>query len=191
MDKWGNIVSFTTTIEQVFGSGIMVPGYGFMLNNEMTDFDATPGGVNQVEPGKRPRSSMSPTLLLKDGKPFMAVGSPGGPTIIASVAQTIINVIDHKLSIQQAIEAPRIYSSTYPKVRWESGIGQDVILDLLGRGHQFDEEPQNIGNVQAVIFDYITGKMYGGADNTREGTVLCALGLFNQSPCVFVMSYNI
>ncbi|RXT09105.1 gamma-glutamyltransferase [Ammoniphilus sp. CFH 90114] len=172
MDKWGNLVSYTTTIEAVFGSGIMVPGYGLMLNNEMTDFDATPGGVNQVEPGKRPRSSMTPTLVLKDGQPFMAVGSPGGPTIITSVAQTIMNVIDHDLPIQEAILTPRIYSSNYPTVRWESGISQDVILELLAKGHQFEEAPQNIGNVQAVMFDYETGKMYGGADNTREGTVL-------------------
>ncbi|UFJ43198.1 gamma-glutamyltransferase [Brevibacillus humidisoli] len=172
IDQWGNMVSYTTTIEQVFGTGIMVPGYGFMLNNEMTDFDAEPGGVNQVEPGKRPRSSMSPTMALKDGQPFMAVGSPGGPTIITSVAQTIINVIDHKLPIQKAIETPRIYSSSYPNVRWEAGIEQDVILDLMSRGHVFEEQPQDIGNVQAVLFDYETGKMYGGADNTREGTVL-------------------
>ncbi len=172
MDQWGNMVSYTTTIEMEFGSGIMVPGYGFMLNNEMTDFDAVPGGVNQVEPGKRPRSSMSPTLVLKDGKPFMAVGSPGGPTIIASVAQTIMNVIDHKLPIQQAIVTPRIYSSSYPNVDWEPGIDQDVVLALLGKGHRMAEKPDNIGNVQAVIFDADSGRMYGGADNTREGTVL-------------------
>ena len=103
MDKWGNMVAYTTTIEQVFGSGIMVPDYGFMLNNEMTDFDATPGGVNQVEPGKRPRSSMSPTFVLKDGNPFMAIGSPGGATIIASVSETIMNVLDHQMRIQDAI----------------------------------------------------------------------------------------
>jgi gamma-glutamyltranspeptidase / glutathione hydrolase len=172
MDKWGNLVSYTTTIEQVFGSGIMVPGYGFMLNNEMTDFDAVPGGVNQVEPGKRPRSSMSPTLLLKDGKPFMAVGSPGGPTIIASVAQTIINVIDHGLPIQKAILTPRVYSSSSTSVSWEGGIEQDTVLELMGKGHKFDAEPMTIGNVQAVIYDFENGKMYGGADNTREGTVL-------------------
>jgi gamma-glutamyltranspeptidase/glutathione hydrolase len=172
MDKWGNMVSYTTTIEQVFGTGIMVPGYGFMLNNEMTDFDATPGGVNQVEPGKRPRSSMSPTLVIKDGQPFMAVGSPGGPTIITSVAQTIMNVIDHELPIQQAILTPRVYSSSYPTVRWEAGIEQDVILELLGKGHKFEAKPRDIGNIQAVLYDFVTGKMYGGADDTREGTVL-------------------
>lgn len=172
IDPWGNMVAYTTTIEAVFGSGIMVPGYGFMLNNEMTDFDAEPGGVNQPEPGKRPRSSMTPTLVLKDGQPMMALGSPGGSTIITSVAQTIINVLDHKLPLQDAIETPRIFSSSYPQVRWEAGIEQDVILELMARGHVFDPQPQNIGNVQAILFDYENGKMYGGADNTREGTVL-------------------
>ncbi|TGV04278.1 gamma-glutamyltransferase, partial [Mesorhizobium sp. M00.F.Ca.ET.186.01.1.1] len=172
MDKWGNLVSYTTTIEDVFGSGVMVPGYGFMLNNELTDFDAVPGGVNQVEPGKRPRSSMTPTIVLKDGKPFLAIGSPGGSTIIASVSQTILNVIDHGMSIEEAIRAPRLFSSEYPHVSWEAGIDQDVILQLMAKGHVFAEEPTDIGNVQAIVYDFETGKMYGGADNTREGTVL-------------------
>ncbi|MFH0070311.1 gamma-glutamyltransferase [Peribacillus sp. NPDC056705] len=178
MDKWGNMVAYTTTIEQVFGSGIMVPDYGFMLNNEMTDFDATPGGVNQVEPGKRPRSSMSPTFVLKDGNPFMAIGSPGGATIIASVSETIMNVLDHKMPIQDAILAPRIYSAGYPTVRWEPGIEQNTRLELMAKGHVYEEKPQHIGNVQAVIYDYEKGKMYGGADNTREGTVQ---GVYNVS----------
>ncbi|MFF2288090.1 gamma-glutamyltransferase [Peribacillus butanolivorans] len=178
MDKWGNMVAYTTTIEQVFGSGIMVPDYGFMLNNEMTDFDATPGGVNQVEPRKRPRSSMSPTFVLKDGNPFMAIGSPGGATIIASVSETIMNVLDHQMLIQDAILAPRIYSAGYPTVRWEPGIEQNTRLELMAKGHVYEEKPQHIGNVQAVIFDYEKGKMYGGADNTREGTVQ---GVYNVS----------
>ncbi|CAH0168419.1 Gamma-glutamyltranspeptidase [Peribacillus sp. Bi96] len=178
MDKWGNMVAYTTTIEQVFGSGIMVPDYGFMLNNEMTDFDATPGGVNQVEPGKRPRSSMSPTFVLKDGNPFMAIGSPGGATIIASVSETIMNVLDHKMLIQDAILAPRIYSADYPTARWEPGIEQNTRLELMAKGHVYEEKPQHIGNVQAVIYDYVKGKMYGGADNTREGTVQ---GVYNVS----------
>lgn len=178
MDKWGNMVAYTTTIEQVFGSGIMVPDYGFMLNNEMTDFDATPGGVNQVEPRKRPRSSMSPTFVLKDGNPFMAIGSPGGATIIASVSETIMNVLDHQMLIQDAILAPRVYSAGYPTVRWEPGIEQNTRLELMAKGHVYEEKPQHIGNVQAVIFDYEKGKMYGGADNTREGTVQ---GVYNVS----------
>lgn len=181
MDKWGNMVSYTTTIEQVFGSGIMVPDYGFMLNNEMTDFDATPGGVNQVEPGKRPRSSMSPTFILKDGNPFMAIGSPGGATIIASVSETIMNVIDHQMTIQDAILSPRVYSAGYPTVRWEPGIDQNTRLELMAKGHVYEEKPQHIGNVQAVIYDYERGRMYGGADNTREGTVLGVDGISYKS----------
>ncbi|MFJ8069811.1 gamma-glutamyltransferase [Peribacillus sp. NPDC096447] len=181
MDKWGNMVSYTTTIEQVFGSGIMVPDYGFMLNNEMTDFDATPGGVNQVEPGKRPRSSMSPTFILKDGNPFMAIGSPGGATIIASVSETIMNVIDHQMTIQDAILTPRVYSAGYPTVRWEPGIEQNTRLELMAKGHVYEEKPQHIGNVQAVIYDYERGRMYGGADNTREGTVLGVDGFSYKS----------
>ncbi|ELY35839.1 gamma-glutamyltransferase, partial [Halalkalicoccus jeotgali] len=90
-DSEGNLVSYTTTIEQLFGSGIMVPGYGFMLNNELTDFDAEPGGANGVEPNKRPLSSMSPTIMTRGGEPYLTVGSPGGPTIITSVAQTILH----------------------------------------------------------------------------------------------------
>src|SRR5699024_8639001 len=113
-DQWGNMVSFTTTIEQVFGSGMMVHGYGVMLNNELTDFDATPGGANQVEPNKRPLSSMSPTIVLKDGEPFMTVGSPGGTTIITSVAQVILNVIGYDQELKDAIEEPRLFSSAYP-----------------------------------------------------------------------------
>ena len=119
LDKWGNMVSYTTTIEEAFGSGMMVPGYGFMLNNEMTDFDFTPGGINQVEPHKRPRSSMTPAIVFKGGKPAFSVGSPGGSTIIVTVLEVITNLLDHGMSIQRAIDAPRFMSSKYPEVSWE------------------------------------------------------------------------
>jgi gamma-glutamyltranspeptidase/glutathione hydrolase len=111
-DKWGNIVSYTNTIEQLAGSGITVPGRGFLLNNEMTDFDFAPSapGVynpNLPAPGKRPRSSMNPTIVLKDGAPFFTVGSPGGATIITTVLQILINRIDFGMSLPAAIAAPR------------------------------------------------------------------------------------
>lgn len=172
MDKWGNLVSYTTTIEDVFGSGIMVPGYGFMLNNEMTDFDFTPGGVNEVAPGKRPRSSMTPTIVRKDGKCAFSVGSPGGATIITSVMQVIMNMIDHGMNVQEAIDAPRIYSSSYPKVRWEAHLPEWVRNALKLRGHVMEEEPSVIGSVQSIVIDLETGKLYGGADPRREGTVI-------------------
>jgi gamma-glutamyltranspeptidase/glutathione hydrolase len=108
-DKWGNVVSYTLTIEQTGGSGITVPGRGFLLNNELTDFSAVPDPAdpNRIQPGKRPRSSMSPTIVLRDGKPFLALGSPGGSTIITTVLQTLTNRLDRGMTLPEAIAAPR------------------------------------------------------------------------------------
>ena len=94
MDKWGNIVACTSTVEHPFGSGIMVKDHGFVLNNELTDFDAVPGGLNEVQPGKRPVSCKTPTIVFKNDEPVLTLGSPGGPTIIGSVFQTLVNVLD-------------------------------------------------------------------------------------------------
>lgn len=174
-DRWGNLVSYTTTIEDVFGSGMMVPGYGLMLNNEMTDFDFTPGGANQVLPGKRPRSSMTPTIVFKDGKPVFSVGSPGGATIITTVLQVIMNLIDHGLTVQEAIDAPRIFSSSYPNVSWEAGLPESVRQELTLRGHKLADAPTTIGSVQSIVIDLTTGKLYGAADARREGTVIGVL----------------
>jgi len=109
MDKWGNVVSYTLTIEQTGGSAITVPGRGFLLNNELTDFTTVfdPDDPNRIEGGKRPRSSMSPTIMLRDGEPWLAVGSPGGSTIITTVLQTLVNRIDLGMSLPEAIAAPR------------------------------------------------------------------------------------
>ncbi|XVX20582.1 gamma-glutamyltransferase [Actinomycetota bacterium] len=114
-DKWGNVVSYTLTIEQTGGSGITVPGYGFLLNNELTDFNFVPvtAGVpdpNLPGPGKRPRSSMSPTILVEDGRPYLAVGSPGGATIITTVSQIILGYVDRGLPLVDAVAAPRLSS---------------------------------------------------------------------------------
>jgi gamma-glutamyltranspeptidase/glutathione hydrolase len=108
-DKWGNVVEYTLTIEQTGGSGIVVPGRGFLLNNELTDFSPvfSETDPNRIQPGKRPRSSMSPTIVLKDDQPFLALGSPGGSTIITTVLQTLINRIDLGMSIEEAVAAPR------------------------------------------------------------------------------------
>jgi gamma-glutamyltranspeptidase/glutathione hydrolase len=106
-DREGNVVSYTNTIEQIAGSGITLPGRGFLLNNELTDFNFATGTANSVAPGKRPRSSMSPTIVLHDGQPIEALGSPGGSTIITTVLQTLINQIDFGMSLPAAIEAPR------------------------------------------------------------------------------------
>jgi gamma-glutamyltranspeptidase/glutathione hydrolase len=108
-DKWGNVVEYTLTIEQTGGSGIVVPGRGFLLNNELTDFSTVydPKDPNRIEPNKRPRSSMSPTIILKDQKPFLALGSPGGSTIITTVLQTILNRVDLGMTVSEALAAPR------------------------------------------------------------------------------------
>lgn len=108
-DRWGNVVEYTLTIEQTGGSGMVVPGHGFLLNNELTDFSTVYDAAdpNRIQPGKRPRSSMSPTIVLKDGKPFLALGSPGGSTIITTVIQMLVNRIDLGMTIEEAIAAPR------------------------------------------------------------------------------------
>ena len=108
-DKWGDVVEYTLTIEQTGGSGMVVPRHGFLLNNELTDFSTVYSETdpNRIQPGKRPRSSMSPTIVLKDRKPFVALGSPGGSTIITTVLQMLVNRIDLGMSLEQAIAAPR------------------------------------------------------------------------------------
>ncbi|KFE72164.1 gamma-glutamyltransferase [Hyalangium minutum] len=117
-DKAGNIVSYTCTIESEGGSGIAVPGYGFMLNNEVTDFDVPPNPAaphaNIPEPGKRPRSSMAPTLVFKDGKPLLTLGSPGGSTIITTVLQTLVNHLDLGMPLLEAVGAPRVSQRNVP-----------------------------------------------------------------------------
>ena len=194
VDRWGNVVSYTSTIEFTWGSGITVPGYGFLLNNELTDFNFVPAadaaagnpGANDVAPGKRPRSSMAPTILFKNGKPVAAYGSPGGATIINSVFNVTLNLIDHGMSMQQAIDAPRM-SVTHAagKISCEGGrdfmqpqfsvAAQDALRAL---GHDGLGEPgtdgcqESIGSVQAVVIDLATGEHSGAADRRREGTVI-------------------
>jgi gamma-glutamyltranspeptidase/glutathione hydrolase len=171
-DRWGNIAACTSTVEHPFGSGIMVKGYGLLLNNELTDFDAVPGGVNEAGPGKRPVSCKTPTILFKNDKPVLTLGSPGGPTIIASVFQTIVNLIDFKMDLKEAIEEPRIFATPGPLISWESGIDMFSKGKLESMGYQFAEVNHVIGNVQAIRIDPETGEMYGAADSSREGTAI-------------------
>jgi gamma-glutamyltranspeptidase/glutathione hydrolase len=170
-DAQGNLVAYTTTIEQAWGTGMLVPGYGFLLNNELTDFDFVPGGPNQVGPGKRPRSSMDPTMVFDDAGPYLALGSPGGATIITTVTEVLLNVLEHGLSLQDAIDAPRIASSTAPGFSWEDGVTAETLDGLRGLGHQPAAAPTRIGSVQAVQRG-AHGEWLGGADRRREGTVV-------------------
>ncbi|WP_461515742.1 gamma-glutamyltransferase [Porticoccus sp.] len=161
-DKWGNVVSNTYTLNFSYGSGIAVAGAGFLLNNEMDDFSAKPGvpnaygllggEANAIEGGKRPLSSMAPTLVFKTGKPLMATGSPGGSTIITVVLQNILNVIDFDMNIAEATAAPRIHHQWLPdQVQYESGISLDTLNLLRQMRHQVAETPRVLGKVQAIV----------------------------------------
>ncbi len=149
-DRWGNVVAYTLTIEQEGGSGMVVPGRGFILNNELTDFSFTPvtPGVpdpNLPGPGKRPRSSMAPTIVLKDGRPFFATGSPGGASIITTVLQVIVGRVDRGLSLENAIAAPRASQRNSAAAQVEQAfLDQDngaVVTDLKARGQGFSTGP--------------------------------------------------
>ncbi|MEG0070231.1 MAG: gamma-glutamyltransferase, partial [Cetobacterium sp.] len=173
MDKEGNMVAVTQTINYFFGSGVTVPGLGIILNNEMDDFVPAPGSKNSVEPGKRPLSSMSPTLVLDpQGRPFMTVGSPGATRIIPAVAMTISNVIDHGMTIQEAINAPRITQFQAGTLKSEGKVSLNSYNGLKNIGHEVevksDYDPY-FGGVHAVMMDYKTKTLHGGADPRRDG----------------------
>jgi gamma-glutamyltranspeptidase / glutathione hydrolase len=142
-DKWGNVVSYTNTIEQLGGSGIVVPGRGFLLNNELTDFNFAPTqgdapDPNLAAPGKRPRSSMSPTIVLRHGKPFLAVGSPGGATIITTVIQILLNRVDFGMSLPEAIAAPRASQRNAASTQAEPAFLElPEVAGLEALGHTF------------------------------------------------------
>lgn len=175
MDKQGNIVAVTKTINYVFGSGVVPEGYGFIMNDEMDDFDAEVGTANEVQPGKRPMSSMSPTIILKDGKPVMTIGAPGSQRIISGVAQVISNVIDFDMDIQDAISAPRIHAgsdwtTSDETIMIETRVDKDVIEGLKALGHPVLEtgDWMDYPCVQAVEM-LPDGTLRGGADPRRDG----------------------
>ena len=138
-DKWGNIVEYTLTIEQTGGSGMVVPGRGFLLNNELTDFTAVYDKTdpNRIEAGKRPRSSISPTIVLRNGKPVLALGSPGGSTIITTVLQMLFNRYDRGMTLPQAIAAPRASQRNTADVTAEQPFIKKYGSALKAYGHSF------------------------------------------------------
>ena len=176
VDAQGNAVVNTYTLNGGYGSGVVVRGAGFFLNNEMDDFAAKPGvpnmygliqgEANSVAPNKRPLSAMTPTLVLKNGKLLLAVGSPGGPTIINTVLQVILNVIDHHMNVQQAVNAPRIHHQWMPDVvRFEPfGLPDDVKTALEIKGHRFSDRAGYMGDAEAVMIDETTGLRWGASD---------------------------
>lgn len=181
VDQYGNAVSNTYTINFSYGSGIVVEGAGFLLNNEMDDFSAKPGvpnaygliggDANKIEPNKRMLSSMSPTIVKQNGKNFLVTGSPGGSRIITTTLQVIMNVIDHGLNIESAVAASRIHHQWLPdEIRIEEGISPDTIKLLEGMGHTVSQQSA-MGAIQSIMIK--DGTMYGGAD-PRRSTALAA-----------------
>jgi len=184
IDKNGNAVSVTTTLNTGFGCGVLVEGAGFFLNNEMDDFSAKPGTpnifgligneANAIQPYKRPLSSMTPTIVLKNGEPFLIIGTPGGSTIITTVMQIILNVAIHGMDIQEAVSVPRVHSQWLPDaiIVEQRSLSKDVEQNLINRGHII--RPYRWGTIGQANGIMIGEKgFYGGADprgeNATEG----------------------
>jgi gamma-glutamyltranspeptidase / glutathione hydrolase len=172
-DRWGNVVSYTLTIEQTGGSGIVVPGYGFLLNNELTDFNPAPlfAGVpdpNLPAPGKRPRSSMSPTIVFRDGRPVLAVGSPGGATIITTVLQILMEHLDRGRSLPEAIAAPRVSQRNGTLSDAEPAfLTSPEAAALQALGERFQSVPE-IGAAAGIAF-LGKGRLQAAAEPVRRG----------------------
>jgi gamma-glutamyltranspeptidase / glutathione hydrolase len=191
VDATGNIVTYTTSVEALWGTGLMVPGFGFMLNNQLTDFNFVPRrlggpddpdfdpGANDVAPFKRPRSSMAPTIVFardeQGERPIAAYGSPGGSAIINTVFNVTLDLIDHRLPIGEAVERPRL-SLTQPAdaatTMVEAGFDPGVLEGLRALGYSFPQQPSVIGAVQAAIIDPDTGVLFGDGDARRNGTAI-------------------
>lgn len=181
-DKWGNVVEYTLTIEQTGGSGMVVPGRGFLLNNELTDFSAvwSASDPNRIEPGKRPRSSMSPTIILKESKPWLALGSPGGSTIITTVLQTIVNRVDLGMTTPEAIAAPRASDRNFADSSGKAYVtAEPGFIDKYGTGlspYGYVLKPSGdaftsaaeIGAETAIEF-LPNGQMLAAAEPVRRG----------------------
>jgi gamma-glutamyltranspeptidase/glutathione hydrolase len=182
VDPDGNMVSNTYTLNDWFGAGVTVPGTGILLNNEMDDFTSHPGVPNEygliqgpanaIQPNKRPLSSMTPVIALDHGKPWLAVGAAGGPRIITTVLEIIVNLVDFKMDLQEALDASRIHHQWMPdEVYWENlGVNPDTRAALEKMGYAFRSKPLDyISDANAVMVDPATGVRIGAGDPRREG----------------------
>jgi len=183
-DAAGNAVAITATINTPFGSGITVPGTGIVLNNEMDDFSIAPNrpnayglvdtrGANAIEPGKRPLSSMTPTIVLRGDRLLLVTGSPGGPRIISTVLLSILNVVDYDMDVMASVSAPRIHHQWRPDALVvERAIAEDVLAGLRERGHQVEVSRDNWSSAQALRYQADTGWYTGGSDPRSDGLAL-------------------
>lgn len=172
IDKDGNMITVTQTINDFLGACVVPDGTGILMNDEMDDFVANnPDSVNAPAPGKRPLSSITPTIVLKDGKPFMTLGTPGGPRIITTVAQIIINVVDFKMDLQSAILDPRMHTANMPAAQIEQPIDEATVNELMAWGHKLNLRPERnayFGGAQGIMI-LPDGSLHGAADNRRLG----------------------
>jgi gamma-glutamyltranspeptidase/glutathione hydrolase len=183
-DAAGGAVALTMTINTLYGSGITVPGTGIVLNNEMDDFSVAPDtpnayglidkrGANAIAPGKRPLSSMTPTLLVHDGRVRMVTGSPGGPRIISTVLLTILNVVDYEMDVSAAVAAPRFHHQWVPDVlSVEPETPRDVVEALEARGHTVDVGARHWSAAEAIVIDAERGFHLGGSDPRTQGAAV-------------------
>ena len=184
VDQFGNAVALTTTLNGAYGSKLFADELGFFLNNEMDDFSVKPGvpnmfgligaAANKIEPQKRMLSSMTPTIVEKDGKLWMTVGTPGGSTIITSVLQTILNVADFDMGMQEAVDAPRFHHQWLPDVvTFEpDAFGKSLLDSLAAKGYQIRQENSVIlGKVDGVLV-LPDGTLEGGADRRGDDTAI-------------------
>jgi gamma-glutamyltranspeptidase/glutathione hydrolase len=171
-DRFGNVVSYTFTIEQTGGSGIVVPGRGFLLNNQLTDFNVdSTTHPNAVGPRKRPRSSMAPTIIFRRGRPVLALGSPGGATIITTVLQTIVNHLDFKMPLPEAVAEPRGSQRNAPAgtTEAEAGFVRKYGAGLAPRGHRFSSPTGGEIGAVAAIRLRLDGRTQAVAEPERRG----------------------
>jgi gamma-glutamyltranspeptidase / glutathione hydrolase len=179
IDEAGNAVAVTTTLNDSFGSRVTAEGLGFLLNDEMDDFASKQGvpnaygliqgPANTIGPGKRPLSAMTPTIVVKDSKPFLVLGSPGGPTIITTVANIILSVVDYGRNIQEAVNAPRFHHQWVPdRIRLEDRISPDTIHLLKDKGHAINVE-SSWGDGECIEVDPKTGERLGASDERNNG----------------------
>jgi gamma-glutamyltranspeptidase/glutathione hydrolase len=179
VDGDGNVVAVTYTLNDGYGSGVTVPGAGFLLNDEMDDFTAKLGATNNyglaqgpanlIEPGKRPLSSMTPTIILKDGKPFLVLGAPGGSRIITAVLEVIVNVLDFHMNVQDAIDFPRAHAQwNNCRLEVERGVSPDTIAVLKQMGYEIRPgNPPIVARVEAILMN--DGWLQGAHDTRGTG----------------------
>ena len=174
VDKEGNIVTITQTLNHFMGAGVVPAGTGILLNDEMDDFDLQPSSVNAPAPGKRPLSSMAPVIVLRDGKPFMTVGSPGATRIITALANIVIGVVDFKLDLPGAILAPRFHNGNLTETAVEARFPKEVLSALEARGYKLGVKKDldlYFGGAQGILFRP-DGKLVGMGDPRRDGVAL-------------------